>query len=154
MKTLGGTLLYAVASLAVSMAIPVQAEELGQYEYLSSCASCHGADASGQGSMAELLNVEVPNLTGLSARNDGEFPMLEVLRIIDGRACGATIENRPCPRPSRELAGHGRAMPIWGNRYKDEAVFGDGASKPSENPEAVVLGRILALAYYLESIQK
>jgi hypothetical protein len=154
MKALGMTLLYAIVSSAVSSPTLAQADGLGQYEYLGSCASCHGTDASGQGPMAEFLNVEVPNLTGLSLRNDGQFPMLEVLRFIDGRACGPAIDNRPCPRPNGELGAHGRAMPVWGNRYKDEAVFGNGASKPSENPEAVVLGRILALAYYLESIQK
>ena len=80
--------------------------------------------------------------------------MLEVLSMIDGRACGPAIENRPCPRPDLEVAAHGRDMPVWGNRYKDEAVFGDGSSQPSDNPEIVVLGRILALAYYLGASQK
>ena len=103
--------------------------------------------------MADLLSVSVPDLTGLSSKNGGQFPMLEVLSIIDGRRCGPAIENRPCPRPTPQLAAHGRAMPVWGNRYKDQAVFGDDALQPNANPEAVVLGRILALAYYLESIQ-
>ena len=154
MKTKGKTILGAVAALAIFSAVPAFGGELGRFEYLNSCASCHGEDASGKGPIAEFLSVEVPGLTGLSAGNNGQFPMLEVLGVIDGRACGPAIENRPCPRPSRELAGHGRAMPVWGNRYKDEAVFGDGTEIQTGNPETVVLGRMLALAYYLASIQK
>ena len=154
MKVIGRSFLYTSVSLMLSLAMPVEADGLGKSEYLTSCASCHGADASGQGPIAEFLNVKVPSLSGLSARNNGQFPMLEILRTIDGRACGPAIDNRPCQRPDRQLGAHGRAMPVWGDRYKDEAVFGDGASLQSEIPEVIVLGRILALAYYLEAIQE
>jgi hypothetical protein len=144
---LGAVVLMAVfPSLAIS-------EELGRAEYLVSCASCHGAEGKGDGPLAELLKVEVTDLTALSERNGGQFPMLDVLGFIDGRACGPAIGNRPCPRPTGASQAHDRDMPAWGNRYKEAAVF-DAGPQQTDSPEVVVLGRILALAYYLESIQQ
>ena len=140
--------------MMAGFALPAKSDALGRAEYLMSCASCHGAGATGDGPMAKFLNVDVPDLTALGARNDGQFPMSEVLRIIDGRPCGPAIENRPCLRPTQELRAHDRAMPVRGNRYKDAAVFDAGQDDMAESPELVVLGRILALAYYLESIQQ
>jgi mono/diheme cytochrome c family protein len=138
--------------LPMTSGLPAQADSPGEREYMTACASCHGADATGAGPMAQFLNVEVPDLTALSARNEGTFPLADVLAMVDGRACGPSAGNRPCPRPSPDLRGHTRAMPVWGNRYMDEAVFDDPAAPG--NPEIVVLGRMLALAYYLESVQK
>jgi mono/diheme cytochrome c family protein len=126
------------------------ADDPGKTEYLNSCASCHGLEAKGDGSLAAFLTVKVPDLTTLAARNDGVFPMASVLHIIDGRRCGPVGEVRPCARPTDEIAAHGTPMPVWGNRFKEEAVFGEGSGEP----EVDVRGRVLSLAYYLESIQK
>ena len=110
------------------------AEDLGKREYMNACASCHGAQAAGDGPLAELMTVEVPALTGLSAANDGTFPMLDVIHAIDGR---------------QGTRGHGYPMPVWGDRF----------SKAAEHlgpygAESVVRGRLLSIAYYLESIQE
>jgi mono/diheme cytochrome c family protein len=65
------------------------------------CASCHGEDAKGHGPMAVWLKVPPSDLTRISARNGGEFPLARVDRIISGEAA--------------VLSGHGtRVMPIWG----------------------------------------
>ena len=65
------------------------------------CASCHGEDAKGDGSMAAWLKVQPPDLTQIAARNGGTFPIERVDRIISG--------DQALP------SGHGtRAMPIWG----------------------------------------
>ena len=110
------------------------ADESGKVEYMDNCASCHGESGLGDGPLAELMTVSVPGLTDLSAKNDGVFPMLEVIHTVDGR---------------QGTRGHGYPMPVWGGRFK--------ASVEEMGPysaEVVVRGRILSLAYYLESIQQ
>ena len=110
------------------------AEDLGRAEYLEYCAACHGAAGAGDGPLAEMIEAPVPPLTGLSQANGGRFPMLRVIRVIDGR---------------QEVPGHGYPMPVWGNRLTEDT--GDTGDYPVE---LVVRGRILSLAYYLESIQE
>jgi mono/diheme cytochrome c family protein len=65
------------------------------------CASCHGADAKGDGPMAKSLKVKPPDLTRIAARNGGTFPLMRIERIISGE------EQLP--------SGHGTSeMPVWG----------------------------------------
>jgi hypothetical protein len=64
-------------------------------------ATCHGADAKGNGPMAKSLKVAPSDLTRTAARNGGTIPLTRVERIISG-------EKQP---PSR----HGTSeMPVWG----------------------------------------
>jgi mono/diheme cytochrome c family protein len=126
------TILTAAASLL--LAGGAIADELGKQEYMNNCATCHGETGMGQGPLAALMTVDVPKLTDLAARNDGKFPMLEVIQTIDGR---------------QGTRGHGYPMPVWGDRF--EAHTDD---KGPYGAEAIVRGRILSLAYYLESIQE
>ena len=112
------------------------ADDAGEAEYLNACASCHGVTGAGDGPLAELMTVPVPPLTGLSAANDGEFPMLKVIHTIDGR---------------QGTRGHGFPMPVWGKRFESQAdVEGYGPY----SVEAIVRGRILSIAFFLESIQE
>jgi len=126
-----------LAALSIGLsASSAAAEEVGEAEYLSSCASCHGVAGEGGGPMNDVLSLAVPSLTGLAAENDGVFPMLEVIQIIDGRT---------------GVRGHGGdGMPVWGAAYKTPLAgeIGDYAA------ETAVRGRILSLALYLQSIQK
>ena len=63
------------------------------------CASCHGADAKGNGPAADL-KTKVPDLTILSKNNGGEFPSACVRKMIMG---------------DDVVAAHGsREMPVWG----------------------------------------
>jgi mono/diheme cytochrome c family protein len=65
------------------------------------CASCHGVDAKGRGPMAPFLKTPPADLTHVSARNSGTFPLMRIERIISGE------EVLP--------SGHGaRGMPVWG----------------------------------------
>ena len=110
------------------------ADETGKAEYTNSCASCHGESGRGDGPLAELMTVPVPSLTNLAQRNDGVFPMLDIIQTIDGR---------------QGTRGHGYPMPVWGNRFSD--------TMPDMGPygsEVALRGRILSLAIYLESIQE
>ena len=139
------SILFATAlSLGIVGAVPAtaQMEEyseniLGQQAYAAFCGTCHGALAVGDGPLTELMTVEVPDLTQLSANNLGVFPMLYVIHIIDGRT---------------GLRGHGGPMPVYGQLFEDDAIeyydYGPYGS------EAIIRGRMLALALYLESIQK
>ena len=128
--------LAAVALCAVSPMFAQDADEFaaGHAEYLSACAACHGENADGNGPIATMFKSPVPNLHGLSAANDGVFPLLKVFQIIDGRS---------------EVRGHGSPMPVFGNRYGKQAETTAGFY----GAEPIVRARILELVYYLQSIQ-
>ena len=123
--------------LAAGLLIPTTsaADEAGEIEYKSTCANCHGDNGAGDGPLAGFMNTPVPDLTMLSASNDGVFPMLEVIQTIDGRS---------------GVRGHGTEMPLWGEHFKSrsESMAGEYGA------ELIVRGRVLSLAYYLASIQQ
>lgn len=125
-----------VAAIAALLAgtFAGQADEAGRAEYLDSCASCHGADGTGAGYLAGFLTVEIPDLTTIKARNDGVFPMLDIIHIVDGRT---------------GVRGHGEDMPVWGNRFKFDMAKDSG----DYGAETMIRGKILSLVYYLDSIQ-
>lgn len=85
--------------------------------------------------MSKIITKAMPDLTQLSARNDGAFPMNMILRTIDGRI---------------PLEGHGGPMPVFGS------LFSEGFNEQCAPfvGEELVRGRILSLAYYLEAIQE
>jgi hypothetical protein len=91
--------------------------------------------------MAELLKNPPADLTLLSQKNGGNFPLIDVYQAIDGR---------------RGIRAHGAEdMPLWGNRYRVEAENKLSEMRiPHElNPENIVHGRITSLVYYIQSIQ-
>ncbi|MCS6926357.1 MAG: c-type cytochrome [Candidatus Binatia bacterium] len=105
----------------------------GREEYRIYCASCHGEQGRGNGPMADILTVVPADLTQLRRKNGGEFPFWRVYKIIDGRDI---------------VRGHGaRNMPVWGAEFLRE----EGGGYLDEDR---VIGRILALVYYLQSIQE
>lgn len=130
---------WVLMAAGIALAAPVFAEDsvgdkepLGNREYANSCAVCHGMKGKGDGPLAKMLVRPPSDLTTIAARNQGQFPLLRVIHVIDGR---------------QNVESHGdRSMPTWGNRYRFEAG-GDLAD------EGTVRGRTLALALYLESIQ-
>ena len=81
--------------------------DFGAVEFERSCAVCHGFKGKGNGVMADILKVKPSDLTQLTKKNHGHFPFTEVYREIDG---------------SSAVGIHGsRDMPIWGNRYREDA---------------------------------
>lgn len=106
----------------------------GREMYGRLCTSCHGVSGKGNGPMAPLLKIDVPDLTRLAHRHDGEFPADYVRRTIDGRF---------------EQRAHGLPyMPVWGLKFHDP-----------ENPydtegRARVDSIIDRLVEYLQSIQE
>lgn len=131
MKTL--TKLFATALLTATGTMAT-ADETGKDVFMQYCATCHGETADGKGPMTDLLTVEVPDLSQLSANNDGAFPMLEVIHIIDGRT---------------GMRAHGGPMPVYG------AIFDDEVESPGPyGAPLYTRGKVLSIAYYLESLQK
>lgn len=122
---------------AFALLTPALADDLdvGGRLFQESCSGCHGATGKGGGELGQLLKIETPALTGLAAANDGVFPMLNVIHVIDGRS---------------GVRAHGGPMPIFGSLYSTSSVTGgDDYGSVLE-----VRGRILSLALYLESIQE
>lgn len=107
----------------------------GQYEYMNHCASCHGEGGMGDGPIAGVLTVDVPDLTLLAANNDGEFPYLDTLMVIDGRT---------------GVRGHGSNMPVWGDTFSREGMQQAG----DYGGEMIARGRLLSLVEYLMTIQQ
>ena len=128
--------LLAACTLALSVAGSVAAQTAepdfaaGAEEYRVACAACHGEAAGGNGPIATMFQGGVPDLTGLAARNDGIFPLTDVVQMIDGRL---------------EVRAHGNPMPVFGNRY---------AAASGPDGENMVRLKVLELTYYLNSIQE
>lgn len=131
MKYAALALVLASAGLWLSPA-NAEDEDVGKVLYTQFCSACHGAEGKGGGELADLLTVKVPSLTGLSAANNGEFPMLRVIHVIDGRS---------------GLRAHSGPMPVFGSMFDSHsAERGYGAIVETR-------GRILSIATFLESIQ-
>jgi len=136
-----GVLLIALYSAtgapAVAQGEPI--DEVGRREFVRSCAACHGETGRGDGLVAGLMSVKPPDLTTIRKRHGGTYPASWVYRIIDGR---------------NAMRAHGsEEMPIWGDRYRADALR--GLPLPLNiSADAVVHGRILSLVYYLDLIQE
>jgi mono/diheme cytochrome c family protein len=98
------------------------------------CASCHGVEGRGDGPVAPLIKVNVPDLTRIAARDGGEFPTEDVRRIIDGRT---------------DRRAHGpRDMPVWGWQLYDASNADEAGERARTN------ATIDRLVEYLRSIQQ
>ncbi|NKX43969.1 cytochrome c [Roseibacterium sp. KMU-115] len=125
----------AAVSLALTAGAAQAQSAAGAEEYARACATCHGLTGHGDGPLAEYMSVAVPDLTTISAGNNGEFPLLDIIHVIDGRT---------------GVRGHGSMMPVWGDRFEASAASEAG----DYGAEVMVRGRILALATFLEAIQQ
>lgn len=106
-------------------------EAVGKARFMEYCAVCHGADATGNGPYASLLNKRPANLTLLAKNSGGQFPFATVYDSIDGRG------------PS---GAHGTPdMPVWGSNWKTSGAPG---------AETEIRGRVLEMMLYLRSIQQ
>ena len=140
MKQLMGTAVLGAALVAVpALAYAQQTEDLGKYEYLSSCAVCHGDDGKGEGSLSKYYNKRAADLTVIQKNNNGVFPFDRVYEVIDGR---------------QAVTAHGpRDMPVWGDVYRMRMqgyTFGFGYPK---DLQSYARGRIIALIGYIYTLQ-
>lgn len=138
---MGGRLGSASVAAALALLLPgparrasgadtIPATIAGRASFQTYCATCHGADAKGDGPMTDNLRVRPPDLTLIAKRNDGRFPADTVRRTIDGRS---------------PVKGHGGLeMPVWGDAFR---------SSSDAYSEAKVAEKLDALVAYLKSIQ-
>ncbi len=127
---LNTAILFGVLTLLLHFAVQAEStveQDIGEVEYSSFCATCHGSDGKGNGPKANQLSATPTNLTLLSKENGGSFPETAVYNIIDGRRVGDF---------------HGQEMPIWGEHFME-----------IEGNEEVVDERISNLIEYLKNIQ-
>jgi mono/diheme cytochrome c family protein len=120
----------AKARPTVDETLPSNYVPSGTMMYKQYCATCHGADAKGNGPLGSLLKVPPPDLTRLAQRHGGKFPYDYVSSILEFG-----------PGPS----AHGSSdMPTWGPifRYFDK------------HNERAVQQRIKNLCNYLASLQE
>ena len=118
------------ASAIVTVGAQVQSPYSGSSDYQVYCASCHGAEARGDGVIAKSLRKRPADLTQLTRRNNGAFPEERVFQTIDGRQPGSVHSDSD--------------MPAWGD------VF----AKSSESAGAQnAAARLDVLVKYVQTLQ-
>ncbi|MFC7703874.1 c-type cytochrome [Plastorhodobacter daqingensis] len=108
----------------------------GHTLYTDYCAACHGDSGRGDGHLAASLTPPPADLTTLSARNGGQFPMLAMMAKVYGYAEGR--------------GGGGGPMPEFGPLLQGELILietEDGLVTPT--PE-----KLVALADHVRSLQR
>lgn len=106
----------------------VQGREL----YRGHCAACHGMAGKGNGPVASSLKTPPPDLTVLAKNNNGKFPALKVIGVLEN---------------GTDLKAHGsKDMPVWGPIFLSMGPAGAGGQ----------VGRLreVNLTDYLKSIQE
>ncbi len=109
----------------------------GRVTFRVYCASCHGPKGLGDGNLAQYLKVQPTDVTRLSQRNEGKFPLELLTRIIDGR---------------QPVRGHGtKEMPVWGDVF--QSPLSEQMALPGESGEQRAMRKIKELVLFLETIQ-
>lgn len=129
--------LAAATAAIIGTTASAQDMSYGQRLFTENCAACHGPEGSGDGAVAALFNAAPNSLKTLAERNNGAYPFSEVYSMISGKT---------------PMAAHGIEMPVWGSVFREEAV--KTSAYPGVTGEELVQGRILALVYYLQTIQQ
>ncbi len=133
----GRRLLVAAMMSIAGTTLAASTADVGMREYNAKCASCHGLTGKGDGYYEALLTVRASDLTVITEKNNGVFPVDKVIQAIDGRA---------------GVKAHGsREMPIWGRDYSLEA--GERYFDVPFDAEAYVRAKILAVVDYLHRLQ-
>lgn len=106
----------------------------GAEDFTSYCVSCHGPKGLGNGPQAASLPTRPANLTTLSARNGGTFPMTRVMAKIWGYT---------------EKDGHvmPQFAPLLDNQNMVLFDSGDGISTPTPL-------RLVQLGQYVQTLQR
>lgn len=125
-------------AMLIGLSGAVSAQDVGEGAvlYERHCATCHGLDGTGSGPMAGVLLVTPSDLTRLaSGEANGNFPLLRVVRRIDGRD---------------PLVSHGSPMPVYGDFFE-----GDDTAMKTASGQPLMTSRAVAdLVAYLKEIQQ
>jgi len=105
----------------------------GQETFMRFCAACHGESGMGDGPVATVLPIAVPDLTLLEQRKGGKFEEELLRKIIDGREV---------------VVVHGtRYMPVWGHEFWVE----EGADDDARERVDLIVDNLVE---YIRSIQR
>lgn len=130
------TLLPLGLAAIFATAANAQSIEFGRILFQQNCAACHGLEGAGDGPVAESIDPAPADLGQLSASNDGTYPFG---RVWDSISSGS-------------LAAHGNSeMPIWGDLFMAEALPKE--VHPGVSASALVEARMMALTYYIQTLQ-
>jgi len=106
----------------------------GEALYVELCAVCHGLAGKGDGPAVPALAAPPPDLTTLTAENDGVFPAERVQASIAG---------------NERVTAHGTVeMPIWGAAFRDVRPDHKMARR-----ESFARMRVYNLTTFVESLQ-
>ncbi len=106
--------------------------EQGRDLYLGFCASCHGIEGKGDGPVSKHLKIKPTDLTLLSKKNKGLFPLDQVMTSIDG---------------TRVVRTHGEAkMPVWGEVFEKYDLT-------EKNPKQAQI-KVKVIAEYISALQR
>ena len=134
---LGGAIVATLSATLAGTAARAAEEELldlGARSFREACAGCHGAEARGDGPLAALLSVPVPDLS-LLAQREGGFDRAEMLRRIDS---------------GNGMVAHGGPMPVFGGLLRGPSAVVDAEDgSPIQTTEP-----ILAIVTWLETLQR
>lgn len=124
-----------LAGLVLPAGLAAQDAAEGQAIYLDHCATCHGLSGQGDGPMAGVLLIKPVNLTRLAAENDAIFPLVKVVKRIDGRD---------------PLVAHGSPMPVYGDFFD-----GNETALKTETGQPILTSRaIVDLVAFLQGLQQ
>jgi mono/diheme cytochrome c family protein len=132
---------FTALALFASTGAPAAGNSVGEKEYQTRCAMCHGAAGKGDGWLAEFLMKRPRSLTQLKKNNGGVFPSASVNEIIIGR---------------KSVSLHGpQEMPVWGDVYRVEQRRAD-KTEPGVPPanEQLIRAKIRALTSYISELQE
>jgi mono/diheme cytochrome c family protein len=105
----------------------------GEQMFATYCASCHGVKGTGNGPAAPAMKVQPADLTALSQKNGGTFPVYHIQTVLQ-----FGVEN----------SAHGSGdMPVWGDAFR--MLHGPGSDSTMQ-----IHQRIINLTRYLQQIQK
>ena len=126
--------IFTLAALALSACTPQPSSVSGKHLYDKHCTSCHGRTAQGDGPRAVDFGIPPSDLTLISQRNGGAFPMADVMAQINGYT------------GRHQLGG----MPEFEQDLKGPTVqWTDAFGVVTPTPTV-----LLEIAKYLESIQQ
>jgi mono/diheme cytochrome c family protein len=136
-KVSGKSILSLGLLLSAAGTVEAQSIEFGQMLFEQNCAACHGAEGAGDGPVAVYIEPKPADLRKLSASNGGTYPFG---RVWDSISKGS-------------LSAHGTSMmPVWGDLFMEEALPKE--VHPGVSAKAIVEARMMALTYYIQTIQE
>ena len=142
-----------------------QDTDLGQANFMTNCAQCHGADGRGTGPRSANLSTKPADLTLLATKNNGVFDPGTIFQIIDGRQPGSKAHlsadmpiwgcrHQSLPFARNRMPRHQRFLPPPVIYEHDEKMTIESLADLSCGSEIEIQERILSIVGYLSRIQR